>query len=113
MSRLGFEHPTFRLQGERSNPLRHRRDWYCTIGLQVTCNTSILCDKLVEIDTVDFDMMIFLIKTGSSFEQWRITTIVTSANDTTIPPPHNKYGEFSRLCDYRWGRCYKGKISYM
>ena len=25
LSRQGFEHPTFRLQGERSNPLRHRR----------------------------------------------------------------------------------------
>ena len=25
LSRLGFEHPTFRLRGERSNPLRHRR----------------------------------------------------------------------------------------
>ena len=24
-SRLGFEHPTFRLRGQRSNPLRHRR----------------------------------------------------------------------------------------
>ena len=23
--RLGFEHPTFRLRGQRSNPLRHRR----------------------------------------------------------------------------------------
>ena len=30
LSRLGFEHPTFRLRGQRSNPLRHRRgvrDW--------------------------------------------------------------------------------------
>ena len=26
LSRLGFEHPTFRLRGERSNPLRHRRN---------------------------------------------------------------------------------------
>ena len=25
LSRLGIEHPTFRLQGERSNTLRHRR----------------------------------------------------------------------------------------
>ena len=25
MSRLGFKHPTFRLRGQRSNPLRHRR----------------------------------------------------------------------------------------
>ena len=25
LSRLGFEHPTFRLRGQRSNPLRHRR----------------------------------------------------------------------------------------
>ena len=25
LSRLGFEHPTFRLRGECSNPLRHRR----------------------------------------------------------------------------------------
>ena len=25
LSRLGFEHPTYRLRGERSNPLRHRR----------------------------------------------------------------------------------------
>ena len=25
LSRLGFEHPTFRLRGKRSNPLRHRR----------------------------------------------------------------------------------------
>ena len=25
LSRLGFEHPTLRLRGERSNPLRHRR----------------------------------------------------------------------------------------
>ena len=25
LSRLGFEHPTFRLRGERSNPLPHRR----------------------------------------------------------------------------------------
>ena len=25
LSRLWFEHPTFRLRGERSNPLRHRR----------------------------------------------------------------------------------------
>ena len=24
LSRLGFEHPTFRLRGQRSNPLRHR-----------------------------------------------------------------------------------------
>ena len=24
---LGFEHPTFRLRGERSNPLRYRRIW--------------------------------------------------------------------------------------
>ena len=40
LSRMGFEHPTFRLRGERSNPLRHRRGekikyisgkfkWYC------------------------------------------------------------------------------------
>ena len=27
LSRLGFEHRTFRLRGERSNPLRHRRGW--------------------------------------------------------------------------------------
>ena len=26
LSRLGFEHPTFRLRGERSHPLRHRQD---------------------------------------------------------------------------------------
>ena len=25
-SRLGFEHPTYRLQGRRSSPLRHNRD---------------------------------------------------------------------------------------
>ena len=25
LSRLGFEHPTFRLRGERSNPMHHRR----------------------------------------------------------------------------------------
>ena len=25
LSRLGFKHPTFRLRGQRSNPLRHRR----------------------------------------------------------------------------------------
>ena len=25
LSRLGLEHPTFRLRGESSNPLRHRR----------------------------------------------------------------------------------------
>ena len=28
LSRLGFEHPTFRLRGERSYPLRHRRGHY-------------------------------------------------------------------------------------
>ena len=27
LSRPGFEHQTFRLRGERSNPLRHRRGW--------------------------------------------------------------------------------------
>ena len=27
LSRLGFEHRTFRLRGERSNSLRHRRGW--------------------------------------------------------------------------------------
>ena len=27
LSRLRFEHQTFRLRGERSNPLRHSRDW--------------------------------------------------------------------------------------
>ena len=27
MSRLEFEHPTFRLRGERSNPLRHRAEY--------------------------------------------------------------------------------------
>ena len=27
LSRLGFEHPTFRLRGQRSNPLRHRRGY--------------------------------------------------------------------------------------
>ena len=32
--RLGFEHPTFRLQGERSNPLRYR------LGSE-TCNCKI------------------------------------------------------------------------
>ena len=26
LSRLGFENPTFRLRGQRSNPVRHRRD---------------------------------------------------------------------------------------
>ena len=26
LSWLGFEHPTFRLRGERFNPLRHRND---------------------------------------------------------------------------------------
>ena len=25
LSRRGFEHPTFRLRGQRSNPLRHNR----------------------------------------------------------------------------------------
>ena len=28
--RLAFEHPTSRLRGERSNPLRHRRGWFRT-----------------------------------------------------------------------------------
>ena len=28
LSRLGFEHPIFRLRGERFNPLRHRRGHY-------------------------------------------------------------------------------------
>ena len=28
LSRLGFEHPTFRLRGQRFNPLRHRRGLY-------------------------------------------------------------------------------------
>ena len=27
LSRLGFEHPMFRLRGKHSNPLRHRRGW--------------------------------------------------------------------------------------
>ena len=26
LSRLGFEHPIFRMRGQRSNPLRHRHD---------------------------------------------------------------------------------------
>ena len=30
LSWLGFEHPTFRLQGERFNRLRHRRGFICT-----------------------------------------------------------------------------------
>ena len=30
LSRLGFENPTFRLRGERSSPLRHRRFVYRT-----------------------------------------------------------------------------------
>ena len=33
LSRLGFEHPTFRLRGERSNPLRHRRYTGCRYWL--------------------------------------------------------------------------------
>ena len=32
LSRLGFEHPTFRLRGERSNRLRHRRGFGITEG---------------------------------------------------------------------------------
>ena len=29
LSQLGFEHPTFRLRGEHSNPLRHHRGCVC------------------------------------------------------------------------------------
>ena len=32
LSRLRFEHQTFRLRGERSNPLRHRRGKACLFG---------------------------------------------------------------------------------
>ena len=32
MSRHGFQHPTFRLRGERFNPLRHGRGRYDRIG---------------------------------------------------------------------------------
>ena len=28
LSQLGFEHPTFRFRGQRSNPLGHRRGKY-------------------------------------------------------------------------------------
>ena len=36
LSRLGFEHPTFRMRGERCNPLRHRRGWmFFNIGYSV------------------------------------------------------------------------------
>ena len=34
LSQLGFEHQTFRLRGQRSNPLRHRR-------CRIRCNTSV------------------------------------------------------------------------
>ena len=33
---MGFEHPTFRLQGERSNQLRHHRG--DSNGLQINCD---------------------------------------------------------------------------
>ena len=38
MSRLGFEHSTFRLQGERFNPLRHRRG----LGLSLEAYAQLL-----------------------------------------------------------------------
>ena len=42
LSRLGFEHPTFRKRGKRSNPLHHRRGYllyntytYCKINVKL------------------------------------------------------------------------------
>ena len=35
LSRLGFEHPTFRLWGQRSNPLRHHRGSFVRIDQQM------------------------------------------------------------------------------
>ena len=35
LSWLGFEQPTFRLQGERSSPLRHRRGFMSTFYLDL------------------------------------------------------------------------------
>ena len=51
LSRLGFEHPTFRLRGERSSLLRHRRgttEWTAYTSLYTGIRTNIMIlDELV------------------------------------------------------------------
>ena len=47
LSRLGFEHPTFRLRGERSNSLRHRHGQQKNIWIQ-KCTYELLSGRLMQ-----------------------------------------------------------------
>ena len=46
LSRLRFEHPTFRLRGQRCNPLRHLRGWKTESLYKVEVQEAILLVKI-------------------------------------------------------------------
>ena len=57
LSRLGFEHPTFRLRGQRSNPLRHPRGLH--VGVNVEAYDRIVFDRDVNSKAPIFDIIIY------------------------------------------------------
>ena len=47
LSRLGFEHPTFRLQSERSRPLRHRRGLIVSVFSDCCYVSGVLAKQVI------------------------------------------------------------------
>ena len=51
LSRLGFEHPNFRLRGELSNPLRHRRTTLFELLQLIVCMSRQMNNLLIYVDS--------------------------------------------------------------